>query len=316
MGTMHDDHDPIIATRRSREPPQEDKQSLWQLMLALGVGVAVVVLGAWWWMNRPSSDGASPPVQSTSSAAQNFPEEHIEQTTVPPARDLESNADSGQAPALPAPVAEPAVVPEPAAAAETPDVGRDNSVQAPVLPAPMSVRFMSPDAQVRIELRATQDSSPAVTSRAGGAVTVTPGTYRVVASGSQLETFEQEVTFNGERALEYTVELCAQQKIERNNLAGRVVEERTCATTAQCESMFTALNEQAEQLVKDRAFRTGQCAKWRAKAAPEGKWTLNTDCGGATLATTCRIEIAEGACTFIEPRRSSRGTACPRVGLN
>jgi hypothetical protein len=77
--------------------------------------------------------------------------------------------------------------------------------------------------------------------------------------------------------------------------------------------MFTVLSEHAEQLVKDRAFRTQQCAKWRADAVPEGKWTLNTDCGGATLATTCRIEIAEGACTFAEPPRSVRGTACPRA---
>jgi hypothetical protein len=130
-----------------------------------------------------------------------------------------------------------------------------------------------------------------------------------------LETFEQDVRFDGERSLEYTVELCAERKHERENLAGRVIEERACATTAQCQSMFNALNEQAERLVKDRALRAQQCAKWRPKAAPDGKWTLNTDCGGATLATTCRIEIAEGACTFIEPRRTVRGSACPRVGL-
>ena len=129
------------------------------------------------------------------------------------------------------------------------------------------------------------------------------------------ETFEQEVTFDGERPLEYIVELCAEHKRERENLAGQVVEERACASTAQCESMFTVLGEHAERLVRDRAFRTQQCAKWRPNAAPDGRWTLNINCGGATLATTCRIEIAEGACTFAEPRRSVRGAACPRAEL-
>jgi hypothetical protein len=131
-----------------------------------------------------------------------------------------------------------------------------------------------------------------------------------------LETFEQEVTFDGERSLEYTVELCAERKHERENLAGQVVEERACASTAQCESMFMVLGESADQLVKDRAFRTQQCAKWRPEAAPDGRWTLDTKCDGATLATTCRIEIAEGACTFAEPRRSVRGGPCPRTELN
>jgi hypothetical protein len=174
---------------------------------------------------------------------------------------------------------------------------------------------MSPDTQVQIDLRGPLDSSPPMMIKAGDVVTITPGNYRVVASGSQLETFELEVRFDGERPLEYTIELCGERKHERESLAGHVIEERACASSAQCESTFTVLSERAEQLVKDRAFRTQQCAKWRPKAAPEGKWTLDTKCDGATLATTCRIEIAEGACTFTEPRRSVRGSACPRAAL-
>jgi hypothetical protein len=174
---------------------------------------------------------------------------------------------------------------------------------------------MSPDTQVRIELRGRLDSSPPVTSKAGDVVAVAPGTYRVTASGPRLETFAMDITFDRERSQVFTVELCAERKQERENLAGRVVEEQSCARTAQCESMFNALSERADQLVKDRAFRAQQCAKWRPRAVPDGKWTLDTNCGGATLATTCRIEIAQGACTFLEPRRSARGTACPRVEL-
>jgi hypothetical protein len=79
--------------------------------------------------------------------------------------------------------------------------------------------------------------------------------------------------------------------------------------------MFMVLSEQADQLVRDRAFRTQQCAKWRPNAAPEGKWRLDIKCGGATLATGCRIEIGEGACASAEPPRSARGTACPRAEL-
>ena len=79
--------------------------------------------------------------------------------------------------------------------------------------------------------------------------------------------------------------------------------------------MFLILGEYAEQLVKDRAFRTQECAKWRPDAVPAGSWTLNVDCDGAMPATTCRVEIAEGACTFAAPRRSTRGGACPRAEL-
>ena len=315
MHDNRDDHEPIIATRRSGEPLREDKQPLWRLILSLGGGLAVAVLIAWWWMSKSSSDVASTTAQSESSAPEIRrevrPYHHIEQAPAPPAHDSETNADIGQAPVLPANATEPAADNRQATApGNIPKVAPDNAV-----PALVSVRFMSPDKQVRIELRDKLDSSPPVTSKAGDVVAVAPGTYRVVASGAQLETFELEVKFDGERPLEYSVELCAERKHERESLAGQVIEERACATIAQCESMFTALNEQAEQLVKDRAFRTQQCGKWRAKAAPDGKWTLNTDCGGATLATTCRIEIAEGACTFSEPRRSVRGAACPRAEL-
>jgi hypothetical protein len=312
MHDKRDDYEPIIATRRSRERLREDTQPLWRVVLALGGGLAVAVLLAWWLMGRSSSDGTSTTAQSESSG----PEIRVEEAPAPPARDSETDADIAQAPALPARAAEPAADAEQAATPEgIPEVVPDNAVQAPVPPAPLSVRFMSPDTDVRIELRGPLDSSPPLTSKAGGVVAVAPGTYRVVASGTQLETFEQEVTFDGERSLEYTVELCAERKHERENLAGQVVEERACASTAQCESMFMVLSEHADQLVKDRAFRTQQCAKWRPDAAPDGRWTLDIKCGGATLATTCRIEIAEGACTFAEPRRSVRGAACPRAEL-
>jgi hypothetical protein len=299
MHDNRDDHEPIIATRRSREPLREDKQPLWRLIVALAGGLAVAALIAWWLIGRLPGNGASTTALTESSAPEIRQEEHIEQAPLPPARDSETNADIGQA-----------LTPE-----NIPVGAPDNVVQAPVPPAPMSVRFMSPDTQVRIELRGPLDSSPPVTSRVGDVVSVAPGTYRVVASGTQLETFELEVQFDGERSLEYTIELCAERKHERESLAGQVVEKRECASAEQCESTFTVLSEHAGKLVKDRAFRTQQCAKWRPKAAPHGKWTLDTECGGATLATVCRIEIAEGACTFAEPRRSVRGSACPRVAL-
>jgi hypothetical protein len=307
-----DDYDPIIATRRSREPPREDTRSRWPLVLALAGALAVAALLGWWWMGRSLSHGASPSAQSEGSAS----ELRAKQTPAPLARDSEPSADVANAPASPARAAETAASVEQAATPENvPAVVPDNAVQAPVPPTPVSVRFMSPDLQVRIELRGLHDSSPAVMSKPGDLIAVAPGTYRVTVSGPQLETFELDTTFDGERPLKYTVELCAERKHERENLAGQVVEEQTCARTAQCESMFAVLSERAEQLVKDRAFRTQQCAKWRPRATPEGKWTLDTNCGGATLATTCSIEISQGACTFTEPRRSARGTACPRVEL-
>jgi hypothetical protein len=310
------DYEPIIAERRSREPVREETQPLWRLVLALGAGLAVVALLAWWFMYRSSSDGTSNTAPLEEMRPEVLPEERIEQAPLPPARDLETGTDIPQAPELPARAAEPAAGAEEAATPESaPEDVADTAVEVPVLPVPVSVRFMSPDPQVRIELHGPLESSPPVTSKAGDVVAVAPGTYRVVASGSQLETFEQEVTFDGERPLEYTVELCAEREHVRENLAGQVVEERECGSTEQCESMFMVLSEEADQLVKDRAFRAQQCAKWRSNAAPDGKWTLDIKCGGVTLATTCRIEIGEGACTFAEPRRSVRGATCPRAEL-
>lgn len=320
MHDNRDDYEPIIATRPSREPLREEAQPLWRWMLALGAGLAVVVLLAWWWMGRSSSDSAPTTAQPESSAPEVRPDITVEQAPLPLAHDVETNVDIAQAPALPAPAAEPATDTEQAAIPqEVPEVVPDNAAPAPApapaSPPPLAVRFMSPDSQVQIELRGPLDSSPPLTGKAGDVLGVAPGTYRVVASGPQLETFEQEVTFDGERPLEYTVELCVEQKHERENLAGQVVEERACASTEECESLFEVLSEHADELIKDGAFRTQECAKWRAEAAPEGRWTLDTQCGGATLATTCRIQIAEGACTFAEPRRSVRGSACPRAEL-
>jgi hypothetical protein len=316
MNDKRDDYEPIIATRRSREPLREDTQPLWRVVLAVGGGLALAVLLAWWLIGRSSNDGASTTAQSETSAREVPPEIHVEQELAPPARDPETGAEIPQAPAPSAPAAESDAGSEQAETPEKiPEVVPDDEVQAPAPPAPMSVRFMSPDPQVRIELRRSLDSSPVLTSEVGDVVDVPPGTYRVVASGTQLEPFEQEVTFDGERPLEYTVELCAERKHERENLAGQVVEERACASAEECESMFLILGEYADELVRDRAFRTQQCATWRPNAAPDGSWTLNINCGGATLATTCRVEIAEGACTFAEPRRSVRGAACPRAEL-
>ncbi|HVF17840.1 MAG TPA: hypothetical protein VNA21_13050 [Steroidobacteraceae bacterium] len=336
MHDNRDDYEPIIADRRSREPLHEDTQPLWRLVLALAGGLVVVILLAWWFIGRTPRDVATTSTPSEASAPEVLPEENVEQAPAPPARDPETDTKIAQAPVPPARDAEPAASAEetatplqgaeqaanPAESAEqtatpesVPEAGPDNAVQTPAAPAPISLRIMSPDAQVRVELRGPVDSSP-LTSKAGEVIDIGPGTYRVVASGTGLETLEQDVTFENGRSVEYTVELCAEPKRERETLTGQVVEERACATTAQCESMFMVLSEHAEQLVNDRAFRTQQCAKWRSNAAPEGKWTLNTDCGGATLATTCRIEIAEGACSLAGPRRSVRGTECPRTELN
>lgn len=312
MHDNRDDYEPIIADRRSREPLREDTQPLWRLVLALGAGVAVVVLLVWWLMDRSSSDGA----WTTAPLETSAPVIHVEEAPAAPARDLETDTDIAQAPP-PASGAEPATGAEHAATPpeNIPEVVPDDAVEAPAPSAPASVRFMSPDTQVRFELLGPLDSSPSLTSNVGDVLDVAPGTWRVTASGAQLETFEQEVTFDGERAYEYTVELCAERQYERENFAGRIVEERACTSTAQCESMFLLLSEQAARLVKDLSFRNQQCANWRPNAAPEGKWTLDTRCGGATLATTCRIEIAEGACTSAEPRRSVHGAACPRTEL-
>lgn len=329
-GRMHDrrdDYEPIIATRPSRVPPRQEAQPLWHVVLALVGGLAVVVLLAWWWMSRPSTDSDATNAQSQGEAPEALPESHVEQEVLPPARDPEPSTP--QVPASPAPVAEPERDAEPSATQEStptqesaPDVVPDAPDQedlepiVPPPPTPVSVRLSSPDPQVRIELYRPLDVAPALTSKVGEVVDVQPGTYRVVASGADLRTVEQEVTFDGERPMEYTVELCAEPKRERESLTGQVVESRACSSTEECESMFMILGEYAGELVKERAFRTQQCAKWRPNAAPDGSWTLNINCDGATPATTCRIVIAEGACTLAEPPRSARGTACPRAELN
>ncbi len=320
MQNNRDEYEPIIATRRSREPPREDTQPLWRLVLALAGGLAIVGLVVWWLMGRSSSDGASTTVQTEESATvvhpEVYPETHVEQPTAPPATDSESNADFAPTPAPPASSAEPAASAEQAATPESiPEVAPDGAAQSSSPPTSVSVRFTSLDTQVRFELRGPLDSSPPLTINAGEVVDVSPGTYRVVASGPQMETLEREFTLTGERPAEYAVELCAQPKREFQSLAGQIVEERACASAAECESMFMVLSEHAEQLVRDRAFRTQQCAKWRSQATPDGRWTLDTRCGGATLAATCHIEITEGACTIAEPRRSVRGGACPRAEL-
>ncbi|MFL6550567.1 MAG: hypothetical protein ACJ8OJ_17885, partial [Povalibacter sp.] len=240
----------------------------------------------------------APAAEPASGAEQTAPPQVVGQEATPETPAQESTAEAAAA-------AEQTPTPE-----TIPEVVPNTAVQPPVSPAPVQVHFVSPDTQVHFELRGPGESS--LTSKAGDVLAIAPGKYRVVSSGAQLETFEQEVTFDGEGPQEYSVELCAERKHERENFAGQVVDERVCASTAQCESMFLVLSEEADQLVKDRAFRTQQCAKWHANASPDGKWTLDTKCDGAT---TCRIEIAEGACTFAEPPRSVRGGECPRGEL-
>jgi hypothetical protein len=338
MPENRDDYEPIIATRRSPELRHEETRPLWPVVLALGGGLAVVLFLAWWFMGRSPSDGGSTTAETENAAAELGPEIQVEDAPLPSARDEGTAPDTSPPPVVPAPatappapepatesvpaagsepVPEPATAPEQTASAEsTPAVVvPSDATQSPATPAAVQVRLMSPDAQVRFELRNSAGSSPSVSGKAGDVVAIGPGTYRVVASGSRLETLEREVIFDGEGAQEYSVELCAERKRERENLVGRVVEERACASTAQCESMFMVLGEEADQLVKDRDFRTQQCAKWRADTSPEGTWTLDTKCDGATAASTCRIEIAAGACTFAEPARSVRGTECPRAEL-
>jgi len=326
MQGNRDEYEPIIATRPSRRPPREDAPPLWRLVLVLSGGLAVAVLLVLWLMGRSPDDGASTNVKTEGIAGEApteirpevLPEVRLGQPPVPPANSSEENADVAQAPVPPASPAEPAVSAEQAATpASIPAVVPDAAVPSPSSspPARVSVRLMSPDTQVRFELRGPLETSAPLTGQAGDVIALPPGTYRVVASGTQLETLEQEITLTGEGPAEYTVELCAQPKQELETLAGRIVEERACASTVECESMFAVLSEHADQLVKDPAFRKQQCAKWRPDAAPDRSWTLDTKCDGATLATTCRIEIAQGACTVTEPRRSVRGGACPQSDL-
>lgn len=341
MHDPRDDYEPIIATRPSRVPPPQEAQPLWRVVLALVGVLAVVAVFAWWWMNRPSTDSDGANAQSQGAASEALPESHVEQEVIPPARDPEPSAP--RAPATPpAAVVEPERAAEPSATQESvasqeststqesaptqenaPDVAPDAPDQvaqdreevAPIVPpppTPVSVRLSSPDPQVRIEFHRPLDVAPALVSRVGEVVNVAPGTYRVVSSGPGLEKFEQEVTFDGERPMEYTVELCAEPKRELESLAGQVVESRACSSTEECESMFMILGEYAGELVKERAFRTEQCAKWRPNSTPDGSWTLNINCDGQTPSTTCRILISEGACVHTGPRRTTRGEACPR----
>lgn len=338
MQDRRDDYEPIIATRPSRRPPADEGQPLWRVVLALLGGLAVVVLIAWWWLGRSSSESASTAQQegaATATAPEMDAETHVEQPIAPPARDAGAGAEvaqesttparAPQEPAAPtptpqqaetsAPTVEPEAESEQAATTQedVPEAPAEDEIQAPSAPAPVSVRFASPDSQVRFELRRASDSLPVLTTKAGDVVNVEPGTYRLEASGAGLETFAQEVTFDGAVPLEYTIELCAERKYERESLKGQIVEQRSCSSTEECESMFMILGEYADELVRDRTFRTQQCAKWRQNAAPDGSWTLNINCDGATPSTTCSIAISEGACTHAGPRRSTRGGTCPRV---
>lgn len=325
MPDYRDDLEPIIAERPRREPPREDTQPLWRLVLALGAGLVAVLLVAWWWFGRPEreSTGASSDAQPAFE-----PAEHIEQIPEPPARDVETDPSPPPAPrpatpqvtqteaATPMPAESPPVELDeaPPAPPESPPAMTQEVPPAPATPQHVTLRFSSPDSQVRFELQDVNGGTP-LTSRADEALDIPPGTYRVVSSGPQLERFEQELVLDVAGEATYAVELCAERARQRENVAGRVVEERTCNTTAECESLFSILSEYADQLVKDRDFRTQQCGAWRAGAVPEGGWTLDIRCGGASLTTTCHIEIAEGMCVFSEPARSVRGTACPRGEL-
>ena len=331
MPDQRDDYEPIIATRPRRSGPQrEDAKPLWPLMLGLGGAlIAAIVIGLWF-VSRPSNEGPSTTAQPESAVPETLPEIQVEQPPALPARDAKAVADAQipQAPAQPADVPEPVTEDAPAvtpqSAPETPpetspetlsETVPANAVPTPAEPPPVPVRFVSPDSQVQFELHGPLESSALVTSKVGDVVSLVPGTYRVVASGPQLETFEQNVTFDGEQPADYTVELCAERKHERESLVGQIVEERACDSTAQCESLFMVLSEQADRLVKDRAFREQQCAKWRPSASSEGAWTLDIKCGGPTAASTCRIEISQGACDRAEAPRSVRGTECPRTEL-
>ena len=321
MQDNRDDYEPIIATRPNRRTAREDARPLWPLVLALAGGVAAVLL-AWWYVEKSSTEGGARERASAAATNESFPPEiRVDQSPTPPAIDPEVNGESAPASAPPAASVEPATSVEPSAIPQAapeaaPEVVPDNAPQAtPSPPATVSLRLTSPDAQVRFEVRDPGDSSPALTGKVGDIVELEPGTYRVVASGAQLETTEREITLIGGGPAEYSVELCAQPTQESESLVGQVVEQRTCASTPECESVFMVLSEYAEQLVKDRAFRTQACANWRDTAAPAGRWTLDTKCDGEASATTCRIEISAGTCTVTGPRRSARGEACPRAEL-
>lgn len=323
MRDSRDDYEPIIAGRRYREPPREEGPPLWRTVLAVVAVFAVLILLAWWWTSRPASDERATSAQPEPAAPETFPESHVEQEVIPPARDpgapVESPPQQPQ-PAQPAPAPEPSIAPAPAVTPEAPaqsapEVASETDATPPAPPARVSVRLTSPDPEVKFELRQSPDQAPLKTSKAGDTVEVPPGTYRLTASGPQLERFERDVTFEGERALEYSVELCAQRKYDRERLVGRQVEQRKCSSAAECQTLFAVLSESADELVRQRDFRMEQCAKWRPGATPDGQWTLNIQCDGAMPVTTCGIEIAEGECTHAQPPRSTQGGACPRAEI-
>jgi hypothetical protein len=331
MPERQDDFEPIIAPRRSREPRREDDAPpLWRTALAVVAVFAAVTALAWWWMSRSSSDQAVSDEDSESVVAESFPETHVEQEVVPPARDVEKPAEIPQ-PQVTVPSSDVEVPPAQDVASDA-DTSRedtqDESVQEtapepqiesepapPVRSVNAFVRFTSPDSQARLELRRASDRMPFLTSAVGETIEVPPGTYRATVSGAGLERFEQEVTFETGQTVEYSVELCAQRQYDRVSLVGRVVEERKCSSTAECETLFAMLGETADDLVRLRDFRVEQCGKWRPGATPSGEWTLNIRCDGAVPETTCRIEIGEGDCMHAQPPRSSRGGACPRAVL-
>jgi uncharacterized membrane protein len=330
MRDRQDDYEPIIAPRRPREPRQEEATPLWRTVLAVGAVFAGIILLAWWWTNRPSSDEGTASAQQTPAAPEALPESHVEQEVIPPARDAGTPAEVPQQPAQSANAPQPKAAPEPEAAAptepeaatppeptvqSTPEVAPANGSEPTASPSSISVRFTSPDPQVKFELSRGPDEVPFLTGNAGDTVEVPPGTYRVTASGAQLERLEREVTFEGRPALEYAVELCAQRKYDSENLAGRLVEERKCSSATECQTMFSILSEYADELVRQRDFRMEQCAKWRPGATPGPEWTLNIECDGAMPETTCRIEIGAGECSHPQPLRSARGGACPRAEI-
>jgi hypothetical protein len=334
MQDKRDDYEPIIATRRFREPRREEGAPLWQTVLAVVAVFGVVILLAWWWLSRASNeDVAATDAQQASAPAESFPESHVEQEVAPPARDPGAPVDLPQQSAVPVPAPESEIdpssdagvedAPPPETVAESadsdasigqPEIATEVEPETPAEPAPVAVRFSSPDSQVRIEVRNAPDLPPVLTAKAGETVELPPGKYRVAASGPQLESFEQDVTFDG-AALEYAIELCAQRRYDRESLAGQIVEARQCGSAAECETMFAILGEYADELVRQRDFRMEQCAKWRSGATPDGSWTLNIRCDGAMPSTTCRIEIAEGSCNHAQPPRTARGGACPRAVL-
>jgi hypothetical protein len=193
MGDRHDDYEPIIAPRRSRQPRREEAP-LWRTILGVVAVFAVVILLAWWWSHRPPDTERA--VSPTPAGREALPETHVEQEIVPPARDPGAPVETPERSA-------PQTVPEPENAASEPPAASDTvsesedvpevepesvlgaaiespseSEPVPQAPAHVSVRFTSPDSQVRVGAihddyrgRDVGDSAGAV-SRYGGCSTV------------------------------------------------------------------------------------------------------------------------------------------------